>query len=142
ANAAKPKRVKVTASASASTAKAGSTVKVKGKVTGRSAKAKIVLVKKTRKGWVVVTSAKVNAKKRFSLRTKVAKGTTSYRVKVRKNKRVKAATSRTIKVRGTSSNRSTSVSAADAEAVKKILADTNTFRAAHDKPALKLSADM
>ena len=142
---AKAKRVKVTASASASTAKVGATVKVKGKVTGRSARAKVVLLKKARKGWVVVTSAKVNAKRRYALRTKVAKGTTTYRVKVRKNDRVKAATSRTLRVRGTvksTTSRSASVSAADQAAVDQILAETNAFRAANGKPALKLSAEM
>lgn len=139
ATAAKPKKVKITASASVNKAKAGTTLKVRGKVTGRSARAKVVLLKKTKKRWVVLKSAKVNAKKRYAFKTKVAKGTTTYRVKVRKNKRIRAAASRTFKVRGGTKN---SNSPADQAAVERILRDTNAFRAEHGKARLKLSSRM
>lgn len=143
--AATPKKVKVTASASVSKAQVGTTVKVKGKVTGRSAQAKVVLQKKAKKRWVSVKSAKVTAKKRYALRTKVTQGTTKYRVKVRKNKRIKASASKAFTVRGTtkaSATKSAATAGPDQAAIDQILAETNAFRAANGKAPLQLSDPM
>lgn len=138
-----PVRAVVSAKPSVSSAPVSTTLKVKGRVKGPSVRAVVVLQRKKANRWVRVSTAKVTAKKRYTLTAKVRGGTTRYRVKVRKNERIRPALSRTFRVVGTPrSSDSPTVPAAEQAAIDQILADTNAFRAAHGKPALTLSTEM
>lgn len=137
-----PAKAVVSASPSVSEAKVSTPLKVKGRVKGRSAKAVVVLQRKKASRWVRVSTSRVTPKKRYTLAAKVRGGATTYRVKVRKNQRIKAARSRTFTVVGTPRNGDTTSSSAERAAINQILAETNAFRAAHGKPALKLSTEM
>lgn len=131
-----PQTVKVSIKTSAKSLAAGKAVRIAGKVTGRSAKAVVALQRRAGGKWVTITRAKVKASKKYAFRTTVRSGATTYRVKVRANSRVRAAASARVVVTGTSA------SAGYTAAQKRILADTNAFRAKHGLRALEIDPAM
>lgn len=93
---------KVSIKASSTSVNPGSNVKFTGKVTKRSAGAKVSLQMYNTKSkkWETIKNAKVSKKKKYSITVKAAVGSNKYRVRVNKNKKIKAKSSATRTVRG------------------------------------------
>ncbi len=118
----------------------GTSFKVTGTVSGRSAKAVVVLQRKAGKKWVSVRTGKVKASKRYAIATTARPGVTRYRVKVKGNARIRGAVTGAVKIRGVKASatgpsttgpsspvKPTGDAPLNAE-VKRILDDTNAFR--------------
>lgn len=127
------KRPSVTARVSAGSVALGSSVKIIGTVSGRSAGATVRLQHLTGGAWRSVESTKVKKNRTYRFSVTVRRASNAFRTKVVKNKRLKAATSRTVRV----SAPSTSNAAVDAVR-NQILAQTNAFRAANGRAPLAL----
>ena len=98
--AAKKKKFKVTASASAATVKTSHNVTISGKVTPAS-KATVKLQRWSAGKWVTIGSKKLSKASKYAFTTNVGKTATtlSYRVSKAKSKTRKAAVSKTVKVK-------------------------------------------
>lgn len=159
--------VQVGAKVSTNEAEVGEPLRVKGRVGGPSRGARVVLQRKDGKRWARVAVAKVGKKKRYVLRTSVRAGDTRYRVKVRRNAKVKPSTSRVVTVRGLApaptpaptptptpaptptpspapepTSTPEPAPAGEQAAIDTVLRDTNAFRALHGRAPLRLSPEM
>ena len=85
---------------SATSAFPGSFVSFSGKVSKKSAKARIQLERKQGSTWYRVASSKVSKSRKYTLKTRLNTGTYWYRVKVIGNSKIKTATSRSVKAHG------------------------------------------
>lgn len=123
------KRPKVTLSAAASTVAVQSKATLSGTVSGTSAGAKVRLESRAGGSWTAIKTTKVKRNKTYRFTTTIKDATTSFRVKVLKNKRIRSATSKTVRVTGTT----------EVDAVRLlILQKTNEFRAENGLPPLAL----
>ncbi len=114
------RRAKVTFSAPASSVALQSSVTLSGTVSGASAGAKVRLERREGGAWRVIRSTRVKRSKTFRLTTTIQDTTNLFRVKIVKNKKIRAAASKTIRITGT-----TQMDAAR----QRILQQTNEFRA-------------
>lgn len=125
---------KVTIKTSTSSVTANAYVRLSGAVSKNSTGARVTLQRKQGAGkWKSVKSTKVTKKKSYGFSVEVPQGTWYYRAVVAKTKKIKTATSQTKKV---------TAHQAPSQQIVRILADTNSFRAANGKSALRLSSGM
>jgi uncharacterized protein YkwD len=124
------KRPTVTVKATPTSVVVGSSVTISGTVSGRSPGARVTLQRRTAGAWTAVKTTKVTKNKTYRLRATIHDTKTTFRVRVTRNKRLKAASSRSVIVTG-------SRTAEDA-ARQVILRETNEFRAQNGKPPLAL----
>ncbi|WP_193612740.1 CAP domain-containing protein [Nocardioides lijunqiniae] len=128
-----PAATKVTARAAAARVAVGNPVRVAGRVSGRSARAVVLLQRKRGDSWVLVKRARVRADRTYAVRTKARRGANRFRVKVPRTQRLRGGTSRVVTVRGV--RRTGDARLREARAV--ILRETNAYRDSQGLAALK-----
>lgn len=111
----------------------GETVHFRGRTDRRATGARAVLKKKVRGTWTAVDRGRVRKSGRFALDDTARSGSVTYRVRVSKTARTRAASSKVVV---------DARSSADIDVVQLILDDTNTYRAQHDLPPLLLMDEL
>lgn len=127
------KRPSITLKASPKTVAINTTVTLTGKVSGKSPGTRVKLQRRTGGTWKTLKSTKVTRSKAYRFRTTIRDSRTAFRVKVVKNTKLKAATSRTVQVTGTP---------VDDTARTLILRKTNEFRAQNGRSPLALMPEL
>ncbi len=92
---------KISVSASSASVVVGKFVTFKGSVSRSSAGSTMSLQRLDKGKWKTIATTKVTSKKKFSVTTRAAAGSFSYRVRVTGNKKIATTNSRTMKVSGT-----------------------------------------
>lgn len=136
---------KISIGASKVTVNSMQKVQLAGKVTRKSAGAKVRIQKRTAHGtWTTVRTTKVTKKKRYAVTVRPQVGKHTYRALVVANHKFRSSASRTISINAVIPPPAAAPVTAPAATsdVQTILDDTNANRAAFGKSALKLSSSM